>query len=352
MAGSAAGATALAVLIVLLLVRAVVGPLQEVTRPMEDLADGEGDLTRRLPAEGRHEIANLARAFNAFAEKMRVAIKTVAASSAELSSATEELSATSIQSSAAITEQRQQTDSLATAMNQMTATTHEVSANISSTSDAAQEATRQANNGARVVSGTVEQINGVASKIEQAAITINELAQRAEAITSVLDVISGVAEQTNLLALNAAIEAARAGEQGRGFAVVADEVRTLAGRTQASAGEIGEIIAQLQASARESVDVMNLCRGDTDQATAMGAESGRALSAITASVATILDFSTQIASAAEEQSATTEEMNINTQAIHDMSTQNAAAIEQASATTRELARMATDLQGMVAQFRV
>ncbi|WP_404399521.1 methyl-accepting chemotaxis protein [Idiomarina seosinensis] len=342
----------LAAFISWMLVRAVIAPLREATLAMQDIAEGEGDLTRRLPVKGNHEIADLGRAFNAFAERMRRSIATVASSAANLSAASEELSATAEQSSSAITEQRQQTDSLATAMNEMSATTQDVSANISSTSEAADQAKAQADSGAQVVSRTVEQIHGVAAKIEQAGITIDELAQRAEGVTAVLDVISGIADQTNLLALNAAIEAARAGQEGRGFAVVADEVRTLAGRTQTSAQEIATIIEQLQASARQSVEVMNLCRKDTEQATKLGNESGRALSSITSSVATILELSTQIASAAEQQSMTSEEMNANTQSIHDMSSQNATAIEQTSETTRELARMASELQSMVETFKV
>jgi methyl-accepting chemotaxis protein len=220
------------------------------------------------------------------------------------------------------------------------------------TNEATMAAKQQADAGAQAVSRSIEQIRSVAHRIDQASQNILELATRAEAITSVLDVIKGVAEQTNLLALNAAIEAARAGEQGRGFAVVADEVRSLAGRTQASAGEISQIIESLQASARESVESMKACCQDTDTATELSNESGGSLSSITDSIETILDMSTQIASAAEEQSATAEEMNRNTQAIHEMSAQNATAIEQISATTRDLASMASGLQSMVAQFRV
>ncbi|MAB20754.1 MAG: hypothetical protein CMF08_00090 [Idiomarina sp.] len=348
----AAVSVALAVLISWLMVRAVVAPLDQVTLAMQNIADGEGDLTRRLPSKGEHEIAKLASAFNAFAERMRTAIETVASNVAQLSAASEELSATAEQSKAATSDQRQQTESLATAMNEMTATTHEVSRSIERTNESTVTTSEHVESGESAVNRTVEQIHGLADRISQTANNVEDLAKRSGDITSVLDVIKGVADQTNLLALNAAIEAARAGEQGRGFAVVADEVRTLAGRTQTSAVEIGEIIESLQANVRQSVDGMRLCQNDIETATEASAEAGQALSEITQTVSTILDMSNQIASAAEQQNATIEEMNQNTQFIHDMSVQNATATEQTSATTRELAGMASNLQNMVAQFRV
>jgi len=342
----------LSVLVAWLLIRSITQPLKQVYSAMHDVAQGEGDLTKRLPVNGKNELALLAEAFNEFAEKMRSAIETVAGKVMQLSSASEELSVTSNQSSNAVQQQRLQTDSLAAAMEQMAATTLEVARNIASSNDIAENAKTQADTGTDIVANAVQQVNSVATQIKQAAEIVRRLATQAEGVSTVLDVINGLAEQTNLLALNAAIEAARAGDNGRGFAVVASEVRVLAGKTQNSAAEIRTMIEQLQQSARDSVAVMQSCTSGTEQATALSRQSGEALAIISSAITGMLDSSTQIASAAEQQQATTEDMNRNTQMIHDLSTQNAEAIKQASATTRELACMAEELQLMTGQFKI
>lgn len=345
-------ALAMSVLVAWLLIRVITKPLRHVYRAMQDVAQGEGDLTKRLPVNGKNELALLAGAFNEFAEKMRSAIETVAGKVMQLSSASEELSVTSDQSNEAVQQQRLQTDSLAAAMEQMAATTLEVARNIANSNVMAVDAKQQADAGSKVVATTVQQVHNVAEQIKQAAAIVKQLATKAEGVSSVLDVINGLAEQTNLLALNAAIEAARAGDNGRGFAVVASEVRVLAGKTQSSAAEIRDMIEQLQQSARQSVEVMQNCTTGTGQATSLSQQSGQALSSISESINGMLDVSTQIASAAEQQRATTEDMNRNTQMIRDLSTQNADAIKQASTTTRELAGMAEELQLMTGQFKV
>ncbi|SNY45910.1 Methyl-accepting chemotaxis protein [Arsukibacterium tuosuense] len=345
-------ALVISALVAWLLIRVITKPLKHVYKAMLDVAQGEGDLTRRLPVKGKNELALLAGAFNEFAEKMRSAIETVAGKVMQLSSASEELSVTSDQSSEAIQQQRLQTDSLAAAMEQMAATTMEVARNIASSNVMAEEAKQQADAGTEIVSNSVQQVHNVALQITQAAEIVKQLATQAQGVSSVLDVINSLADQTNLLALNAAIEAARAGENGRGFAVVASEVRVLAGKTQSSAAEIRDMIEQLEQSAKQSVEVMQNCANGTGQATTLSQQSGQALSSISDSINDMLDVSTQIASAAEQQRATTEDMNRNTQMIRDLATQNADAIKQTSATTRELAGMAEELQVMTGQFRI
>lgn len=237
-------------------------------------------------------------------------------------------------------------------MNEMTATVQEVASNINNTAMAASEANQHTGNGNRVVKQAVEQINKLADKIEHASQTIHDLEQHSIDISSVMDVITSIAEQTNLLALNAAIEAARAGEQGRGFAVVADEVRTLAGRTQESTKDINQMIEKLQNGSRQAVLVMEQSREQAQAAVEHASESGNAFTTIADAVKRINDMSTQIASAAEEQGAVSEEINQNIVQINNIASQTASGAEETSVASKDLARMASELQGLVAQFSI
>jgi methyl-accepting chemotaxis protein len=237
-------------------------------------------------------------------------------------------------------------------MNQMSATVQEVASNAEQASASADDGNNAATDGNRVVGQTISAISNLASDVQTSADVIETLKGDSENIGTVLDVIKNIAEQTNLLALNAAIEAARAGEQGRGFAVVADEVRTLAQRTQESTTEIEGLVEALQSGAQQAVDVMGNSRDQAENTVSQARLAGESLDAITQSVETIVNMNTQIASAAEEQSATTEEINRSVINIQDIAEQTAAGAVQTAASSTELNNLGEQMRGLVAKFKV
>ena len=348
------GALALAVGLVLFGVLAsnVVRPLRLAVRSMEEIATGEADLTRRLPVEGRDELAQLADAFNQFVARIQDTVRRVMQSSERVSGSAEGVLEITLMTSDGVQRQRSEIESVATAMNEMTATVQEVARNAAHAAEAANDANQQALTGRRVVEANIQSIRRLATGISETAELIDRLSADSEAIGGVLDVIRSVAEQTNLLALNAAIEAARAGEQGRGFAVVADEVRTLAQRTQASTREIRDMIERLQSGAREAVSAMERGQEQTESAVNEAASAGESLAAITRAVGSISDMNTQIATAAEEQSAVADEINRNIAVINTVADETAAGAAQTASGSEALAGFATDLQATVAQFKV
>ncbi len=311
-----------------------------------------GDLTQDIEVSSRDEIGELLTAINGMRRKLLDMLSDISETTEQLSTASEEMSSITTQTSETIQIQRTETEQVATAMNEMTATVQDVAVNINETANAADHAFEQTQQGSQIVQQAIAQINRLADQVENSSRTINELEHHSEAINTVLDVIKGIADQTNLLALNAAIEAARAGEQGRGFAVVADEVRTLAGRTRQSTDEINDMIEKLQSGSRQAVTVMDQSREEAKSAVEFATQTGTALATITQAVEKINEMSSQIASAAEEQGSVAEEINRNIVRINDMSNQTADGANETATASRNLAQMATELQGLVAQFTV
>lgn len=312
----------------------------------------EGDLTARTHDQSNDELGRISQAFDQMAERFQQTINQVAGSSNQLAAAAEETSAISVQTGDGVRQQQHEVEQVATAMHEMTTTVQDVARNAADAAESSRQADQEAQQGRQLATRTIDAIQSLAEEVERAAQVIQRLEQDSENISSVLTVIQGVAEQTNLLALNAAIEAARAGEQGRGFAVVADEVRALASRTQQSTTEIQTMISRLQEGTGEAVSVMQVSRDKAQQGVeAVGLASDRLL-AITDAVTHINDINAQIASAAEEQSSVAEEINRNITNVSEIGKQTSTASQQSAATSQELARLASDLQQLIGRFKV
>ncbi len=326
--------------------------LLDLGQRFQGIAEGEGDLRQRLDVRGNDGIDRLGRHFNQFLDKIHATMRQVAEDAQHLANASSNVLEISHLSTANVTRQHSETDQVATAMNEMTATAAEVARNAASAAEAAHHAEAEAQQGTKIVQNTIAAINSLSTEVGNANEVIKKLKADSEQIGKVLDVIRSIAEQTNLLALNAAIEAARAGEQGRGFAVVADEVRTLASRTQQSTAEIQKMIEILQSGAIDSVRVMEAGKTRAEEGAAQAAKAGAALERITRAVATINQMNTQIASAAHEQSAVSHEIDNNVNNISQAATTTADGAQKTVAESQELARLAKHLQELIKQYKV
>ncbi|QXQ19223.1 methyl-accepting chemotaxis protein [Pseudomonas tolaasii] len=330
--------------------RQIVIPLNQTLTVAERVASG--DLSHNLNSGRKDELGQLQRAMQSMTVGLRELIGGISDGVTQIASAAEQLSAVTEQTSAGVNSQKVETDQVATAMNEMAATVQEVARNAEEASEAAVAADQQAREGDKVVGEAIAQIERLATEVGNSTEAMGHLQRESDKIGSVLDVIKSVAQQTNLLALNAAIEAARAGEAGRGFAVVADEVRSLAQRTQKSTEEIEELIVGLQSGTQQVATIMDNSRGLTDSSVELTRRAGNALGNITRTVSTIQAMNSQIATAAEQQSAVAEEINRSVLNVRDVSEQTSSASEETAASSAELARLGIYLQTLVGRFRV
>ncbi|WP_416363308.1 methyl-accepting chemotaxis protein [Pseudomonas sp. NFX183] len=341
-------AALMTVLLAWLLTRSIVAPLRKAVQVAETIASG--NLTTLVEDAGKDEPARLLGALSAMQINLRQTIQHIAGSATQLASAAEELSAITEEASRGLQQQNNEIDQAATAVNEMTAAVEEVARNAVSTSEASSQSNQAAREGRDRVVETVGAIQTMTQDVQTTSVMIEGLATQGRDIGKVLDVIRAIAEQTNLLALNAAIEAARAGEAGRGFAVVADEVRALAHRTAQSTQEIEKMVAGIQTGTGEAVQSMQQSNQRTQSTLEMARAAGVALEQITQSISLINERNLVIASASEEQAQVSREVDRNLINIRDLATQSAAGANQTSAASHELSRLAVDLNAMVARF--
>src|SRR5450830_16832 len=344
-------AAVVGLLLVWLMARSVTRPILTVARMLEDIASGEGDLTRRLTYDKRDELGQLSGWFNRFLDKLQPVIAEVKRSVQDARGTADQSAAIATQTSAGMEQQYCQVDQVATASHEMSATAQDVARSAAQAAQAARAADQATRQGLTVIDRTTSSIGHLAADMSAAMVQVEGLAANSEKIGSVLEVIRAIAEQTNLLALNAAIEAARAGEAGRGFAVVADEVRNLARRTQESVEETRQVIEQLQDGTQEVVTSMGNSHRQAQGSVEQVGQAVTALQQIGEAVTVISDMNLQIASAAEEQSAVAEEINSNVATIRDVTESLSGQANESARVSQSLNSLANQQQGLMDQFR-
>ncbi|MBK5000879.1 methyl-accepting chemotaxis protein [Pseudomonas sp. S31] len=353
---SAVVATLIAVVAIIallgLLIRVLMAPLHVMGRAMHDIAEGEGDLTRRLTIHAQDEFGSLGQSFNRFVERIHESIREVASATSQVNAVAAQVVNASNASIDKADQQSSRTSSVAAAINQLGAAAQEIAQNAALASQHSSEARGLAEDGQQVVGNTIEVMNQLSARISDACGNIETLNSHTANIGQILDVISGISQQTNLLALNAAIEAARAGEAGRGFAVVADEVRNLAHRTQESAQQVQRLIEELQAGAQTAVSTMNQSRQHSDHSVGIANQAGQRLGSVTQRIGEIDGMNQSVATATEEQTAVVESINVDINEINTLNQEGVLNLQSTLRACTDLERQAERLKHLVGSFRI
>ncbi|MDX1558942.1 MAG: methyl-accepting chemotaxis protein [Marinobacter sp.] len=348
--------TVAAILISILLfavfLKLIISSIKTLRDQLDNIAQGEGDLTQRIPVELDDDLGKLASSFNLVLENLQSMISSIQQLSRELGTGATDLARVAKDNNDGVTKQTESISMVATAINEMQSAIEEVAGNASRAAEITREAEEKGRNGARIIRSSSEQVHRLAAQISKAVEVIRKLSDDSDNITSVLDVIRGIAEQTNLLALNAAIEAARAGEQGRGFAVVADEVRTLAQRTGQSTEDIQTMITTLQTGVADIVSVMETGSREATETEKLATDAEQELEAILEAMANIADVNTSVASATEEQTQVVDEINRSITEINDLATESANRSRDIDGISESLEGYARELESQTGRFRV
>ncbi len=345
-------ALVIGVVVIVVLVKAIINPINDLLARLTDIAQGDGDLTQRVDEQGGDEIANLGKAFNMFVAKLQSLIAQIATESKDINQSIDAISGLSVTVNDRVTQQSEDIEVVVQAIDQVSTAADSISSNAISCSDASRSASEDGESARQVVNQAVSSVQGLAEDIDSSSKVIDQLSIEVERIVSVLDVIRGIAEQTNLLALNAAIEAARAGEQGRGFAVVADEVRTLASRTQNSTNEIQGMIESLQRGANEAVASMNRSKEGGETTVKLAGDAGDALTRISAAINQLNEMNEQIATAATEQQAVVGSANESSKQVQHVVDESLQSAAENLNYTRSVSESLGRLNHLVGQFKI